>query len=69
MNAEATVLDEPRTEMTTQEGYAQRWGVSGKTVALWLKSGLPHVRTSKRMIRIDAAAADSWMNQRFGRGA
>jgi DNA-binding transcriptional regulator YiaG len=54
------------TNILSKRTFAERWGTSPRTVDNWLRAGLPHMKLSARMLRIDAAEADAWMRGKFG---
>ena len=53
-------------EITDKHGYGRRWGVCARTLDNWLAAGLPHLKLSQRMVRIDIVAADAWLKEKFG---
>lgn len=54
------------TNILNKRTFAERWRTSPRTVDNWLRAGLPHMKLSARMLRIDAAEADAWMREKFG---
>jgi len=53
-------------QVTNKRGYAERWQSSVRTVDNWIARGLPHIKLSPRMIRINIPEADAWLRQKFG---
>ena len=49
--------------------FAERLGVSLRTVDNLLAKGMPHVKLTRKLIRIPRAAADEWMAERLVRRA
>ena len=54
------------TGIANKGDFAMRWNVSPRCVDVWLKAGLPHLKLSARMIRINVPDADQWLKEKFG---
>jgi hypothetical protein len=64
-NSDAATDKKLATEITDKKGYAARWSVSLRTCDNWLQRGLPHVKASRKLVRIVVAEADAWVHQQF----
>jgi phage terminase Nu1 subunit (DNA packaging protein) len=60
----ATALAEPARATVSNEGLAEFHGVHVKTVALWIKSGMPVESRKGRANTINLAAATLWLRER-----
>ena len=45
--------------------FAERWGISTRTVENLLRDGLPHVAIGNKCVRICFTEADEWLNRRY----
>lgn len=64
-----SVAQPPIRDYENKKQFAERLGVSLRTVDNLLAKGLPHVKLTRKLIRIPRAAADEWMAERLVRRA
>ena len=48
----------------TKKMFADRWGISTRTVENMLREGLPHIAIGNKCVRLDLIEADEWLTRR-----
>ena len=63
------LAQQPVRDYENKKQFADRLGVSLRTVDNLLARGLPHVKITRKLIRIPRLAADEWLAERQVRRA
>jgi excisionase family DNA binding protein len=58
---------EPVRDYENKKQFAERLGISLRTVDNLLAKGMPHVKLTRKLIRIPRAVADEWLSERLVR--
>lgn len=66
---ETTVAVSPIRDYENKKQFAERLGISLRTVDNLLAKGMPHVKLTRKLIRIPRGAADEWLSERLVRRA
>jgi excisionase family DNA binding protein len=61
------VCNAPIRDYENKQQFAERLGVSLRTVDNLIAKGMPHVKLTRKLIRIPRAAADEWISERLVR--
>jgi excisionase family DNA binding protein len=62
-------IQQPVRDYENKKQFAERLGVSLRTVDNLLARGMPHVKLTRKLVRIPRMAADEWIAERLVRRA
>lgn len=62
-------VQQPFRDYESKKQFAERLSVSLRTVDNLLARGMPHVKLTRKLVRIPRVAADEWIAQRLVRRA
>jgi excisionase family DNA binding protein len=62
-------IQQPLRDYETKKQFSERLSVSLRTVDNLLARGMPHVKLTRKLVRIPRMAADEWISQRLVRRA
>jgi excisionase family DNA binding protein len=63
----AAPAQQPLRDYETKKQFAERLSVSLRTVDNLLARGMPHVKLTRKLVRIPRVAADEWIAERLVR--